>query len=139
MMTLIMICHAIMIDKNKKQYLSHANNHVIFDNRATDLMFYPWVAMITHFYANNVSDNARWVAHPFLCSNMKIWWFLTCDTPLWHSCKDGHAHVGCSVSWARKTHQNANVCKNFMLGLIHWDHYNARYTVVSENFTSQDM
>ena len=38
---------------SNKQQLLQANNHVISENKATDLMFFTWVTTITYFYANN--------------------------------------------------------------------------------------
>ena len=65
----------------------------------------------------------------FLCSSINISLFLIYNTPLQPSCQGNCVHVGCSVFWASKTHQNANVCKNCTLVLIHWDSYDPRYMV----------
>ena len=107
----IMICQAIAISKHKNQHLLQANNDVIFDNKATYLMLFTWATTITDSSAKNFNDNARWVDHNFLCSNINIWL-----SQLWPSHQDNLVHVDCSVSWTSKTNQKYKCLQKLYVG-----------------------
>ena len=66
--------------KKEEQHVLQVYDHVVANNRAIDLIFFTWIAMITDFNAKDINDKAFRMGHHFLCSGVNIWLLGICYT-----------------------------------------------------------